>query len=372
MTFVINTNIGALNAQRSLTTSNGEMAGAMERLASGKKINSAADDAAGFAIAERMTTQVRGLEMAVKNVNDSLSLLNVMKSGTSDATDMLQRMRELALQAANDTVSTEDRSYLQSEAAALIAELNRVATQTQYNDQNLLDGTFLGKSIQLGAKAGQSVHFSGFSVGTSYGLGNAFGYVHGGPASATSNVFDVEIDSGVDAFAVNDLVILVTAGGSDYSSTKRVASVTQGGNTQNITLDGGVGQVTQANSIMFKVADFDASFNVIASGGSRSLANVNISTREGATAALDVIDRALNRTSEAQASYGAINNRLEYTVSNLINVKTNTTAARSRIEDADFAMESAKLTKAQVLQSSSVAMLSQANATSQLVLSLIR
>lgn len=372
MSLVINTNIGALNAQRSIAVSSDEMAGAMQRLASGKKINSAADDAAGFAIAERMTAQVRGLDMAVKNVNDSLSLLNVMQSGTSDVADMLQRMRELALQAANDTVSTEDRSYLQNEASALIAELNRVATQTQYNDQNLLDGTFLGKSVQLGANAGQSIHFSGFSVGTSFGLGNAFGFVHGGPASATSNVFDVEINPGVDAFAVNDLVVLVTAGGSDYSTTKRIASITQSGATQSVTLDGGVGQVTQANSIMFKVADFDANFNVVASGGSRSVANINISTRDGATAALDVIDRALNRTSQAQASYGAIHNRLEYTVSNLMSVSDNTTAARSRIEDADFAVESARLTKAQVLQSSGAAMLSQANASSQLVLSLIR
>ena len=160
MSIVVNTNIGSLNAQRSLASSSNELATAMERLSSGKKINSAADDAAGFAIAERMTAQVRGLNMATKNANDGLSMLAVIENATNDVTDMLQRMRELAVQAANDTNSATDRGYLQKEADALLAEINRVASQTQYNGQTVLDGSYQNKAIQVGTDAGQKVTLS--------------------------------------------------------------------------------------------------------------------------------------------------------------------------------------------------------------------
>ena len=160
MSLVVNTNVGSLNAQRSLAASGAELKTAMERLSSGKKINSAADDAAGFAIAERMTAQIRGLNMATKNANDGLSMLAVIENATNDVTDMLQRMRELAIQAANDTNGSVDRAFLQEEVSQLIEEIDRVATQTQYNGQVLLDGSFQNKSIQVGTEAGQTVGFS--------------------------------------------------------------------------------------------------------------------------------------------------------------------------------------------------------------------
>ena len=141
MSLVVNTNVSSLNAQRSLTTSSAELKTAMERLSSGKKINSASDDAAGFAIAERMTAQIRGLNMAAKNVNDGLSMLATIENATNDLTGMLHRMRELAVQAINDTNSAEDRGYLQLEVDALMEEINRVSSQTQYNGQTVLDGS---------------------------------------------------------------------------------------------------------------------------------------------------------------------------------------------------------------------------------------
>ena len=155
MSLVVNTNIGSLNAQRSLSSSGNELKTAMERLSSGKKINSAADDAAGFAIAERMTAQIRGLNMATKNANDGLSMLAVIENATNDVTDMLQRMRELAVQATNDTNGATDRDFLQAEALALRHEIERVATQTTYNGQTVLDGSFHNKSIQVGTEAGK-------------------------------------------------------------------------------------------------------------------------------------------------------------------------------------------------------------------------
>ncbi len=165
MSIVVNTNIGSLNAQRSLANSSAELATAMERLSSGKKINSAADDAAGFAIAERMTAQVRGLHMATKNANDGLAMLATIENATNDVTDMLQRVRELAVQAANDTNSTTDRQYLQTEVNSLLKEINRVSSQTVYNNQAVLDGSRSGL-IQTGTESGQTTAFSIASIDT--------------------------------------------------------------------------------------------------------------------------------------------------------------------------------------------------------------
>ena len=272
MSLVINTNVASLNAQRSLASSGAELQTAMERLSSGKKINSAADDAAGFAIAERMTSQIRGLNMATKNANDGLSMLATIENATNDVTDMLHRMRELAVQAVNDTNGATDRGYLQSEVSALISEIGRVASDTEYNGNAVLDGTMTSKSIQVGANETQVVGFSIDSVAAA--------------------------DLGVDA--------------------------------------------------------------------------IDISTSAGAASALTTISTAIEAVAADRATYGALQNRLEYTVSNLMNVAEFTTAARSRIEDADFAVESARLAKSQVLQQTGTAMLAQANASQQLALSLFR
>ncbi len=290
MSLIVNTNVGSLNAQRSLAASGAELKTAMERLSSGKKINSAADDAAGFAIAERMTAQIRGLNMATKNVNDGLALISVVDNALSDVGDILQRIRELAIQASNDTNGTEDRIFLQTEVTVLVMEINRVADQTTYNGQKVLDGSFSNKSIQVGTESGQKVDFS------------------------------------INGIKPNEI-------GID--------------------------------------ADANASPPVLAS----YVDNIDISLAEtefGAQAGLEVITAAIEQIAGDRASYGALQNRLEYTVSNLMNVAEFTTDARSRIEDADFAAESARLAKAQVLQQAGTAMLSQANAQSQLALSLIR
>ena len=165
MSLVINTNVASLNAQRSLASSGTELKTAMERLSSGKQINSAADDAAGFAIAERMTAQIRGLNMATKNANDGLSMIATVENATNDVTDMLHRIRELAVQAANDTNSATDRGYLQNEVDSLLNEINRVAAQTVYNGAVVLDGSRDGsgsgvaQQIQVGTDSGQTISF---------------------------------------------------------------------------------------------------------------------------------------------------------------------------------------------------------------------
>ena len=307
MSIVVNTNIGSLNAQRSLAASSKDLATAMERLSSGKKINSAADDAAGFAIAERMTAQVRGLNMAAKNANDGLAMLATIENATNDVTDMLQRIRELAVQAANDTNSTTDREYLQEEVNSLLKEINRVAEQTVYNNNPVLDGSRTGL-IQTGTESGQTTAFSISAIDTdSLGLTDkAF------TAATITDAADVE-----DVFSTRD----ATSGA--------------------MVLD----------------ADVDP---------------ISVLSASAAAASLAKISDAIEQVAGDRAGYGALSNRLEYTVSNLMNVAEFTTQARSRIEDADFAAESARLSKAQVLQQTGTAMLAQANAASQLAIQLIR
>ena len=279
MSLTVYTNVASLNAQRSLATSGAELKTAMERLSSGKKINSAADDAAGFAIAERMTAQIRGLNMATKNANDGLSMLAVIENATNDVTDMLHRMRELAVQASNDTNSSEDLGYLNAEVTQLKAEITRIAEDTKYNGTAYLNGGATGVTgkFQVGTEANQTISFT---------------------------------IKAVDAASIGSTATKISA--------------------------------------------------------------IDLSTSANAGTALTVITDAIEQVAGDRAGYGAIQNRLEYTVSNLMNVAEFTTAARSRIEDADFAAESARLAKSQILQQTGAAMLAQANATPELALMLFK
>jgi len=278
MSIVVNTNIASMNAQRSLMSSSNSLQEAMERLATGKKINSAADDAAGFAIAESMTAQIRGLSMAAKNASDALGLLKVVENATNDVTDILQRVRELAVQAQSGTNGTTDIANLQKEAEALFAEIDRISSDTTYNNKAYLSATDAGAiNIQVGYTDGDSITITTQDVKTDQ-LGNATDKLHDG-----------------------------------------------------------------------------SSYLDISSSG-----------------ALLVISDAIDQVAGYKADWGAGQNRLEYTVSNLMNVVEFTSAARSRIQDADFALEAAKLAKSQVLQQSGAAMLAQANAAPQLALQLLK
>jgi len=293
MSLVVNTNIASMNAQRSLMSSSKDLQSAMERLSTGKKINSAADDAAGFAIAESMTAQVRGLSMAAKNANDALGLLKVVENATNDVTDMLQRIRELAVQAQSGTNSAGDIANLQLEADALIDEITRVSEDTTFN----------------------GVAYLGAGAGT---VNVQVGYNDGDVIAVTTYAIDAQ-SLGLD-FAV--------AGTLDYF-------------------------LEAANGTKLDIS------SVAPSDGS-------------APGALDIISAAIDQVASYKAEWGAGQNRLGYTVSNLMNVVEFTTAARSRIQDADFAVEAARLAKAQVLQQTGTAMLAQANAAPQLALQLLK
>lgn len=362
MSLVINTNIGSLTAQRSLAAANLEVQTAMQRLSTGKRINSAADDPAGFAIAERMTSQISGLKVATRNANDALSMLAVIENASNDVTDMLQRMRELAVQAANGTNSAIDRGYLQQEFASLRLEIDRVANQTQYNGQVVLDGTFQNKSIQVGAHAGETITLSVSSIKTTdLGAVNtmeAVNYHASYDASANTTMLQDYYgdDRGFGAVAVGDYVSFALDSSKSYEVIAKVAG-SHSGPPDQITVKGdpaGDGALVTGSTIYQHSA----------------LSNLDLT--QNPSLAIASISAAIDQVAGQRAGYGAMQNRLQYTVSNLLNVAEFTTAARSRIEDADFAAESARLAKAQILQQSSAAMLSQANASSQLILSLLR
>ena len=337
MPMVVNTNQGSLSAQRSLAASGMELKQAMERLSSGKKINSAADDAAGFAIAERMTAQIRGLNMATKNANDGLSMLATVENATNDVTDMLQRIRELAVQAANDTNSVKDRKFLQTEVNSLLQEINRVATQTIYNNKPVLDGDLQGH-FQVGTEKGQTIEFNIKSIDTDeLGLTDLD---DGNTATGTTSAPELTFNTG-------NYVINTALMDDDLTDTEPTG--------ETATTAGVTGTAIAPGTMATGTAG-----------------SISILTASDATASLEKISAALEKVAGNRAEYGALQNRLEYTVSNLMNVAEFTTSARSRIEDADFAAESARLAKAQVLQQTGTAMLAQANAAPQLALQLIR
>lgn len=431
MPMIVNTNLGSLSAQRSLSSSGVDLKQAMERLSSGKKINSAADDAAGFAIAERMTAQIRGLNMATKNANDGLSMLATIENATNDVTDMLQRIRELAVQAANDSNSVKDRSFLQTEVNSLLQEINRVATQTVYNNKVVLDGTLAGQ-FQVGTEKGQTISFAVSSIDTDVlkltdlddGNTSLAGTARVKETAANAPVDNSSVVWYVKNEETGDSTTLSFTASGNYPATLAAVNTAldalsgdwaTGGawhltatttNTSKITFTGTVAlgdfqiysdsamttSVLAAETLEKTFADGTYTINTAlmddgtTTGPTATTAGVGVGTASGATGtagaisiltatdasdSLALISAAIEQVAENRASYGALQNRLEYTVSNLMNVAEFTTAARSRIEDADFAAESARLAKAQVLQQTGTAMLAQANAAPQLALQLI-
>ena len=278
----VNTNIASLNAQRNLGKSQSSLANSMQRLSSGLRINSAKDDAAGLAISDRMTSQIRGMNQAARNANDGISLAQTAEGALGEVTNILQRMRELSIQSANASNSDEDRGSLNSEFSQLKEEIDRIADTTQFNGKTLLDGTFKSGSaavFQVGANANQTIS-----------------------------------------------VAIGVSGGANISSL---------------------------------------------GSGAVNVSAVGISTAAHAQSSISVLDLAISDVDTMRGALGAVQNRFESTIANLNNVSENLSAARSRILDADIAQETSNMTKMNILQQAGVSILSQANQTPQLALSLL-
>jgi flagellin len=482
MVLGVNTNVASLKAQNNLGRTQDSMNTSLQRLSTGLRINSAKDDAAGLAISNRMTSQINGLNQATRNANDSISLAQTAEGAMQESTNILQRMRELSVQSANDTYSASDRNKLQAEVGQLQQELNRIAETTNFNGTKLLDGSFSG-SFQIGDKAGHEISVAlGSAKGNSIGSHKVEAAAGGitaasaATAAAANNGFDggdIEIkgaagsgtvtvasgsstaksvaadinkisgETGVSAEAIthakltaatgsvslevkgdndeaiaiaaeisdagdltelarafNDVagstgisakiddageLILKNATGEDISITNMnttavgvtgvaadgettagaAASLAAAGNTAVVA-----GAVTLNSAKAYSVTDAG---DTLTAGSSKlsSVGEIDISKRTGATDALTTIDNALEYIDSQRADLGAVQNRMESTIANLQNQSENISASRSRIQDTDFAKTAGDMTKQQILQQAGVSALSQANASSQLVLSLI-
>jgi flagellin len=375
MSLVVNTNIASMNAQRSLSTSGRELQTAMERLSTGKKINSAADDAAGFSIAESMTAQIRGLSMASKNASDGISLLKVVENATNDVTDMLQRVRELAVQAKSGTNSATDIKNLQGEADALMNEITRVSTDTTYNGKARLGADAGTVNIQVGYEDGDQIALTSYSVSSASLSLETDALLVLNKASARTNADNitaatasgVAVGAAAGAAAKETSLAGFFTTASDAESGDAAAKLAAGNAARALqaNIDTATGLGNDANTDAVRAAGKEAALVVFENAATKKL-DISSAT------ALTTISAAVDKVSGYKAEWGAGQNRLEYTVSNLMNVVEFTSAARSRIQDADFAAEAAKLAKAQVLQQTGAAMLAQANAAPQLALQLIK
>lgn len=470
MALSVNTNVASLNAQRNLMTNSAGLGRSLQRLSSGLRINQASDDAAGLAISNGLTAQVRGLNQAVRNAGDGLSLLGTAESAISEQTNILQRVRELAVQSANDTNSMTNRGSLNDEVNALVSELTRIAGTVEFNGLKLLDGTFTSKEVQVGAYAGSNQKISvglggtrAVDIGSPYEIagdtvttggftegqvkitvngqsffaattisdgvssddptGSALAYATainavsgstGVKASANTEVIGaaqtVETVAGDDtdflkingvdvgAFDVQsaDSTAAVNAINSKFGQTgvkaslgtdNKITLVAEDGRNIQVGVGGTaadasgladgttLGKVSLASTQEFMVTDASGNLNADGSAAKITAKNVNtidISTKAGAEEALSIVDVALENLNSRRAGIGALVSRLNSVVSNLSAISENVAASNSRILDADFAAETANLTRSQILQQASVAVLAQANQAPQLALSLLR
>ena len=412
MAAVINTNIASLNTQRNLGTSQSQLNTSIQRLSSGLRINSAKDDAAGLAISERMSAQVRGLNVAARNANDGVSLAQTAEGALGKVGDMLQRVRELAIQSANATNSQSDRDALQAEVTQLKGEIDRVATTTKFNGTALLDGTFTAQNFQVGANSGETITLASIANAKTSALGTWTSAVTnvatattsvapGTFSTATSQIVGQEfkltvggvdiihrLDTGTDIpidAALLDTELGTKAGALTTAGISYTGSF-QAGNIVFSKADGSDFSVDLINTFDetgfwgtqggFANAGFVATHtNGTAQGGGTpqtGFASLDISSATGAQNAILAMDAALDTVNNARGTLGAMQSRFESAVSNIQIQSENLSAARSRIVDADFAAETAALTRGQILQQAGTAMLAQANSLPNNVLSLLR
>ena len=388
---VINTNAKAMIAQNALTTNNRSLSSSMEQLSTGKRINSAQDDAAGFAIAQKMTSQIRGLNQAVRNAGDAISLVQTAEGALVEVNNMLQRMRELSVQSSTDSNVTTDREALHNEFNQLRLEINRVATNTQWNGRNLLDKGYTGNGaanpglykFQVGANANQTIDLTignyttnSVSQGTTAAVAttaNATGPGHATPAAQVSTLTSAGTQTIGEA-------ITVTVGDKSYThkvvpGTGKVQTVTEIaadietglGTIAGVTVAKNAGVITFTGSLSTPFA--------ISSSQGGLLGNVresSIATQSGANSAISALDTALKTIATGRAEMGATMNRLQYAGDNLANISTNTAESRSRIQDTDYASATTELARSQIIQQAATAMLAQANQSGQSVLALLK
>ena len=399
---VINTNTGSLYAQQAMNTNARGLSTVMQQLSTGKRINNAVDDVAGLAISTRLTSQIKGLNQAVRNANDGISLIQTAEGATEQVTNMLQRMRELAVQASNDTNNSNDRGFLNGEFQQLRQEINRIGQNTQWNGSNILDGTGGNNqdgnfAFQVGANANQTITtslsnmqtYTAVTVGTAVATANtANTYTLTGLDNAGSNdnlgrVITVNIGQGSASTQLkykitqDDLnAVTTTTSLSSIVATNFAAQQVTGkgllinGNALTATgSTGTTGTLTLTVSSSTSALTGSASS---AAGVLTAIANSDITTGTSANTALGSIDSAMQTVNDKRSQMGAVISRLQFASDNLTNIASKATESRSRIEDTDYSVATTELAKRNIIQQAAQAMLAQANQAPQMVLQLLK
>ncbi|AMO56391.1 hypothetical protein GZ77_06235 [Endozoicomonas montiporae] len=383
----INSNSSALMAQNNLFNAQSALTGNMQQLSTGLRINSASDDAAGLQISNRMETQMNGLSVAQRNANDGISMAQTAEGAMTENTTILNRMRDLSLQSANDTNTLEDRQAMQKEVNSLVAEVDRIASTTNFAGINLLDGTADNLSFQIGSNAGETIQFGIADMSASALTGDVTS-INFDMSDLTFTDGDLVIDDGTDENAT--IAVTVNDGADDLAevtltqgdSIEDVAQALNDGlNSQGVTFaveegalkafsmnekfgetDDGEGGTNPAE-LTLQVGGADAT----ATGGTSpmSLEDINITTAQGAQQAVQILDGALAKVDDQRANLGAVQNRLESTISNLSNIEENLGVSQSRILDADFASQTVEMTSNQMLMQAGTSVLAQAKGMPQ-------
>ncbi|WP_303230561.1 flagellin [Comamonas kerstersii] len=384
MAMTINTNVVSINSQRNLSLSGSSLATSMQRLSSGLRVNSAKDDAAGLAISERMKAQSSGLAVAARNANDGISLAQTAEGALSKVGDMLQRMRELAVQSSNATNSDNDRKAMQAEVSQLISEIDRVAKTSEFNGKKLLNGDFAGGVFQVGAAAGDNITVGSLVNAKASDLSKVT-YATG---TATVAAWGDDLRAGTLSFA--GMSVDVAAASTAKERAGQVMSIV---NANSATTGLTAFMVDDSNIALMsttEVATADVTLKpstgaagdvtiavgatTVAAGTTdvKGIADLSINSQKDAWLALKKIDSAINQVNSARGELGALQTRFEKSIENIDIMNENISAARGRIVDADFAAETANLSRSQILQQAGTAMVAQANQLPQNVLSLLR
>ncbi|MCZ6675709.1 MAG: flagellin [Candidatus Poribacteria bacterium] len=372
--FRINTNITALGALRSLNKSQGSLEKSIERLSSGLRINRAKDDTAGMAISQRMRAEIGGLQQASRNASQSVNLIQTAEGGLNEIHSLLTRMRDLAVEAASDNVRNVDRAGIDLEFNQLRNEISRIATSTEYNSTKLINGSFTGNSVSFGssntsqtltANGVQKITLSGTSAGT-YTV-----------SDASSSDGAISLSDGTTTQTVTFTTAPASGQTSRVNFSAMGVELTLNDAYDDGDLDGATFEVVAGSGGELQIGADNASDNQLtfsigdSSASGLSLEGDSLANISNARSAIDTIDAAIDLVSDERGTLGALQNRLEFTISNLDNISQNIQAAESTIRDADFAAETAAFTRAQILVQSGTAMLAQANSVSSNVLSLL-
>ncbi|WP_215404421.1 flagellin [Vibrio gigantis] len=376
MAITVNTNVSALVAQRNLSNANNMLNQSLERLASGSRINSAKDDAAGLQISNRIEAQMSGIDVAVRNANDGISIMQTAEGAMNETTNIMQRMRDLSLQASNGSNSSSERIAIQEEVTALNDELNRIAETTSFGGKKLLNGSFGSTSFQIGGSSGEAVQIGLKSMRTDDINMGGFSYVANGMASdsweVTSNQNDMTM-SFTDRFGQPQEITINAKAGDDIEELATYingqtdlvsASVNDDGQLQ-IYMPGEdtSGTISFSGSLASELS--------MSAGYYESVDDINVTDVGGAQRAVSILDTAMKYVDSHRSELGAMQNRFDHAINNLENVHENLATSNSRIKDTDYAKETTQMLKQQILQQVSTSILAQAKQAPNLALTLL-